>query len=600
MAALLASFAAPLARVKVEPRVARPIFHLAPTAPRGWINDPNGPLLHNGTYHLFWQNVPNSSEWSWGLGWGHATSKDLVQWQPQPVALEPSPGGLDRHGCFSGCATVDENGVPSILYTGVIRKTPEEMEPGGSHQHEAQLLAVATDPADPELKEWVKLPGQFLPQPPADMALSGWRDPFILERPSASSPWWYVMVGAGVKETCGTALVYRSGDLRQGWQYVGPLCESPPAAMHTIYAGGRFELAAAAGPQRLDLGDILYAPNVLTDDQGRTVLWAWMQEKQQLRPAGAYDSACCLCVPRVLYLSPDGSRLLQQPLPELSALRQQRGAWHVGKHAADGEAACTKSLGDADAFEAPLALLPGVPMQLGGSSSSSSSSSSSHVDVELTLARGEAESVVLLLQPFEGLAGAAGAGIAYCWATDTLQVIHTTDLATLEAVAAMPVPTPAFKRLPGPSPEEAAAEAAAAAAAAAASGVPLRCGGALLRGAPADEACNGNSASSKMQQREQQQQADVPAEVTLRVLIDGSCVEVFAGGQALGTRVYRGDEHPLDHIQPAAELAASMAALTADAAASGTCGALQLMPLGEAEAAALSPRYTAAVPVEAA
>jgi sucrose-6-phosphate hydrolase SacC (GH32 family) len=28
-----------------------------------------GPLLHNGTYHLFWQNVPHSSEWSWGLGW---------------------------------------------------------------------------------------------------------------------------------------------------------------------------------------------------------------------------------------------------------------------------------------------------------------------------------------------------------------------------------------------------------------------------------------------------------------------------------------------------------------------------------------------------
>jgi hypothetical protein len=50
---------------------------------------------------------------------GHATSKDLVQWQPQPVALEPSLGGLDRHGCFSGCATVDVDGVPSILYTGV-------------------------------------------------------------------------------------------------------------------------------------------------------------------------------------------------------------------------------------------------------------------------------------------------------------------------------------------------------------------------------------------------------------------------------------------------------------------------------------------------
>lgn len=39
---------------------------------------------------------------------------------------------------------------------------------------------------------------------------------FTLERPSASSLWWYVMVGGGVKERCGAVLVYRSRDLRQG------------------------------------------------------------------------------------------------------------------------------------------------------------------------------------------------------------------------------------------------------------------------------------------------------------------------------------------------------------------------------------------------
>lgn len=44
----------------------------------------------------------------------------------------------------------------------------------------------------------------------------GWRDPFVLEKPSAHSPWWYVMIGAGVRNKCGTALVYRSKDLTQG------------------------------------------------------------------------------------------------------------------------------------------------------------------------------------------------------------------------------------------------------------------------------------------------------------------------------------------------------------------------------------------------
>jgi hypothetical protein len=68
---------------------------------------------------------------------------------------------------------------------------------------------------------------------------------------------------------------------------------------------------------------------------------------------------------------------------------------------------------------------------------------------------------------------------------------------------------------------------------------------------------------------------DVPAELKLRVLIDGSCVEVFAAGQALGTRVYRGDEHPLDYAASsaaAAELAARMepCAQTAETAASAS------------------------------
>lgn len=45
--------------------------------------------------------------------------QDLVQWKQLPVALAPTPGSLDQDGCFSGCATVDVNGVPSLLYTGV-------------------------------------------------------------------------------------------------------------------------------------------------------------------------------------------------------------------------------------------------------------------------------------------------------------------------------------------------------------------------------------------------------------------------------------------------------------------------------------------------
>jgi hypothetical protein len=30
----------------------------------------------------------------------------------------------------------------------------------------------------------------------------------------------------------------------------------------------------------LDLGDVLYAPNVMRDDAGRVVMWGWLQEKR--------------------------------------------------------------------------------------------------------------------------------------------------------------------------------------------------------------------------------------------------------------------------------------------------------------------------------
>eukprot|EP00775_Hariotina_reticulata_P013159 gene13159-13289_t len=540
----------------------RPAFHCAPKT--GWVNDPNAPILIKDNYHLFYQHVPDSSEWQWGLVWGHMKSKDLVQWEHLPVALAPTADGLDRHGCFSGCAAVDEDGRPSLLYTGVIRKSAEEMEPGLSHQHEAQMIAVAADPDDPNLERWLKLPGSFLPSPSPDLNLTGWRDPFVLQQPGPDSDWWYVMVGAGVRDSCGTALVYRSRQLTSGWECMGRLCESstshmwecpimalvsntPPMQHASLrdhhhhhhhsnggsdfplkqrhmfcvspdycvnmarywlghYEEGRFDLQGADGPHLLDLGDILYAPNLLKDKQGRTVLWAWMQEKRS-RPPGTYDSACCLCVPRVLSLSPDGSTLLQEPLPELNLLRQHEKAWHAGEAAGPA---------------APLLLLPpGMVLQLGGSSGS-------HMDIELSIARGSADAVVLVLQPFDsGVEGAAGAGIAYCWETNTLQVIHSTDMLTLEHLSVTPIEPPAIKKLPAPEPEEVER----AAAQEAADGKPARCGGKLrsiATGSSEDGAGVGG--------------------IKLRVLLDGSCLEVFTStGEALGTRVYRGDEPPLDH-----------------------------------------------------
>ena len=60
-----------------------------------------------------------TSEWDWACCWGHASTRDLVHWKHEPIALQPSAKGRDAAGVWSGCSTVDEHGQPVILYTAV-------------------------------------------------------------------------------------------------------------------------------------------------------------------------------------------------------------------------------------------------------------------------------------------------------------------------------------------------------------------------------------------------------------------------------------------------------------------------------------------------
>ncbi len=85
----------------------RPQYHFTP--PEKWMNDPNGLLYHNGTYHLFYQYYPEDIVWG-PMHWGHATSTDLMAWEHKPIALYPDELGL----IFSGSAVMDANNTSGL------------------------------------------------------------------------------------------------------------------------------------------------------------------------------------------------------------------------------------------------------------------------------------------------------------------------------------------------------------------------------------------------------------------------------------------------------------------------------------------------------
>ncbi|RUT26400.1 levanase [Asaia sp. W19] len=121
----------------------RPALRYSPAA--HWMNDPNGPILLNGLWHLYYQYNPAGMVWG-HTSWGHATSRDLLHWQEQKVALPASPG----RDIFSGSVVLDERnrsglgtpGKPALLalYTTVFNRDPNH--PDGT---QAQSLAISRD-----------------------------------------------------------------------------------------------------------------------------------------------------------------------------------------------------------------------------------------------------------------------------------------------------------------------------------------------------------------------------------------------------------------------------------------------------------------------
>ena len=102
----------------------RPAYHHTPLY--GWMNDPNGMFYKNNTWHLYYQYNPYGSQWE-NMTWGHSTSKDLIHWETQPLAIEADWLGA----IFSGSCVTNGDEVVAF-YT-------------SAGQHQVQSTAVSRD-----------------------------------------------------------------------------------------------------------------------------------------------------------------------------------------------------------------------------------------------------------------------------------------------------------------------------------------------------------------------------------------------------------------------------------------------------------------------
>lgn len=332
----------------------RPQFHYTPQ--NNWMNDPNGLVYRNGTYHLFHQYNPEGNTWG-HMSWNHATSDDLVHWNHQGVAL-PEEG---NEMIFSGSAVVDhdnttrfgeeDDAAPLVaIYTSHYTLSEDSV-------NQAQSLAYSTDGGE----TWTK----YEENPVLDHPDPDFRDPNVF---------WY---DPGQKWVMSVTLptqrkiqFYESANLKE-WTHLsdfgpagatGGIWECPALFRVPVegtrdssrwvlqvdlnpgsiaggsggqYFVGRFDGtsftprdgALQNAPHWVDYGPDFYAVipwNNLPDEDGRALWLAWMNnwEYAEHIPTSPWRSA--QTIPRSVRLRRiDGApRLVQRPIAEIRDLRE--------------------------------------------------------------------------------------------------------------------------------------------------------------------------------------------------------------------------------------------------------------------------------------
>jgi sucrose-6-phosphate hydrolase SacC (GH32 family) len=165
------------------------------------MNDPNGLVYYDGTYHLFYQAGESRRRWD------HATSTDLYNWTEHGTKI-PDTSSIQA---FSGGAVIDKNNTSGFGTDAMVAMYTGHHDNGS----EDQRLAYSTDGGDTFTK--------YSGNPVIDTNHDDWRDPV---------PFWYEPAGEWRMVICrvsshkykGTNYpagieVWRSADLKN-WEYL--------------------------------------------------------------------------------------------------------------------------------------------------------------------------------------------------------------------------------------------------------------------------------------------------------------------------------------------------------------------------------------------
>lgn len=296
-------------------------FHFS--AKRGWLNDPNGMVWHNGVYHLFFQHNPYG--WAWGnMHWGHAVSSDMVHWKELPEALLPDELGP----MFSGGAVVDWKNSSGFGQPG---KPPMVLFYTASGNPTVQCAAYSIDGVN-----FTKYSGN----PVIKQVTPGNRDPKVIWHEPTKK---WVLTLYVEHDGVHTIHLYNSDDLRN-WNYLSrvdglfecpefyelPVDGDPSKSKWVITAAsGEYLIGSFNGKdfkaetRKLPgfYGNVCYAAQTFSDipkEDGRRIQIGWLRTDT---PGMPFNQS--MSIPRELKLvsTPEGPRQTLTPVKELETLR---------------------------------------------------------------------------------------------------------------------------------------------------------------------------------------------------------------------------------------------------------------------------------------